>query len=109
MITRYKLLLWTVIHVRFPLEIIKFVLLENVTDKPYVTLCSLPPGKLCLFMMTLMINGAIFIYTLLQECLNKFLPLKKVTSRKSKRPTPWFNDDILQQIKLKNRAKRTFM
>ena len=32
-----------------------------------------------------------------------------MTSRKSKRPTPWFNDDILQQIKLKNRAKRTFV
>ena len=48
-----------------------------------------------------------YFYTLLQECLNKFLPLK-VTSRKSKRPTPWFNDDILQQIRLKNKAKRTF-
>ena len=44
-------------------------------------------------------------YTLLQECLNKFLPLKKVTSWRSKRPTPWFNDDILQQIRLKNKAK----
>ena len=43
------------------LEVIKFVLLENVTGKRYVTLCSLPLGKLCLFMMTLMINGAIFI------------------------------------------------
>ena len=46
-----------------------------------------------------------YFYALLQECLNIFLPLKKVTSRKSKRPTPWFNDDILKQIRLKNKAK----
>ena len=37
-----------------------------------------------------------YFYILLQECLNKFLPLKKVTFRESKRPTPWFNDNILQ-------------
>ena len=46
-----------------------------------------------------------YFYALLQECLNSFLPLKTVTSQKSKKPTPWFND-ILQQIKLKNKAKR---
>ena len=49
-----------------------------------------------------------YFYALLQECLDKFLPLKKVTSQKSKRPTPWFNNEILQQIKLKNKAKRIF-
>jgi len=49
-----------------------------------------------------------YFYALLQECLDKFLPLKKVTSQRSKRPTSWFNDEILQQIKLKNKAKRIF-
>ena len=47
-----------------------------------------------------------YFYALLQECLNKFLPLK-VISQKSKRPTPWFNDDILQQIKSKRIFERT--
>ena len=45
-----------------------------------------------------------YFYALLRECLDKFLPLKKVTSQKSKRPTSWFNDKILEQIKLKNKA-----
>ena len=49
-----------------------------------------------------------YFYALLQECLDKFLPLKQVTSQKSKRPTSWFNDEILWQIKLKNKAKRIF-
>ena len=29
-----------------------------------------------------------YFYALLQECLNSFLPLKTVTSQKSKKPTP---------------------
>ena len=49
-----------------------------------------------------------YFSALLQECLNSFLPLKTVSSWKSKRSSPWFNDDILQQIKLKNKAKRIF-
>jgi len=49
-----------------------------------------------------------YFYALLWECLDKFLPLKKVTSQKSKRSTSWFNDEILRQIKLKNKAKQIF-
>ena len=32
-----------------------------------------------------------FFHTILEESLNYFLPLWKVYSRKSKRPTPWFS------------------
>ena len=45
-------------------------------------------------------------HTVLEECLNHFLPLHKVCPRKSKRPTPWFSKEILDLIKLKNKAKR---
>ena len=34
------------------------------------------------------------------------MPHKKVVSKKSKRPTPWFSDVIADKIKHKNIAKR---
>ena len=45
-------------------------------------------------------------YTVLSEALDIFLPLHKVNPQQSKRPTPWFNDNIQQPIKSKNKAKR---
>ena len=50
----------------------------------------------------------LFFCTLLQECLDKFLPLKRVTVHKARRPTPWFNETISANIRAKNKAKRTF-
>ena len=50
----------------------------------------------------------VFICTLLQECLDKFLPFKKVTVHKARRPTPWFNKNILARIRAKNKAKQAF-
>ena len=47
-----------------------------------------------------------FFHTILEECLHIFVPLRKVYSRKSKRPTPWFLTDISNLIKLKNKAKK---
>lgn len=47
-----------------------------------------------------------FFYNILQNTLQSFAPLKRVYSRLSKRPTPWISDTILEQIKLKNKAKR---
>ena len=47
-------------------------------------------------------------HTLLQDCLDKFLPLKRVTVHKARRPTPWFNDSISASICNKNKTKRTF-
>ena len=38
--------------------------------------------------------------------LNSFAPLQKVSSRKSKRPTPWLNECIAAKIKVKNCAKQ---
>jgi len=55
------------------------------------------------------INDKWFYFrTLLQDCLDKFLPLKRVTVHKVRRPTPWFNDSISASIRNKNKAKRTF-
>ena len=54
-----------------------------------------------------MING-FFFCTLLQECLDRFLPLKKVTVHKARRPTPWFSKNILARIRAKNKAKQAF-
>lgn len=48
----------------------------------------------------------VFFHTVLEECLNYFLPLRKVYSKKSKRPTPWFSEDISNFIKMKNQAKK---
>ena len=45
----------------------------------------------------MMISGA--------ESLQLFAPLKRVYSRQSRRPTLWITDAILEQIKLKNKAK----
>ena len=50
----------------------------------------------------------IYFCTLLQNCLEKFLPLKRVTVYKARRPTPWFTDTISTSIRNKNNAKRTF-
>jgi len=44
-----------------------------------------------------------FFCTLLQDCLDKFLPLKKVTFCKA-RPTPWFNENISASIQTKNKT-----
>ena len=49
-----------------------------------------------------------FFYRTLQQCLDEFIPLKRVHSRKSRRPTPWFTDDIQKKIKDKNQAKCVF-
>ena len=46
-----------------------------------------------------------FFHNILQNSLQLFAPLKRVYSRQSKRPTPWITDAILEQIKLKNKAK----
>ena len=45
-------------------------------------------------------------HSLLLDSLNTFAPLRKVSSRKAKRPTPWFNDCIAAKIKEKNHAKQ---
>ena len=45
-------------------------------------------------------------HSLLMDSLNTFAPLHKVSSRKAKRPTPWFNGCIAAKIKEKNCAKR---
>ena len=42
-----------------------------------------------------------FFYHTLQQCLDEFIPLKRVRSRKSRRPTPWFTDDIQKKSKIK--------
>jgi len=39
------------------------------------------------------------------ESLQFYAPLKRVYSKKSKRPTPWISDAILERIKLKNKVK----
>ena len=43
---------------------------------------------------------------LLQQALDAFLPLHRVISKRSKRPTPWFTDTIVDKIKNKCIAKR---
>ena len=45
-------------------------------------------------------------HSLLMDSLNAFAPLHRVSSRKARRPTPWFNDFIAAKIKEKNCAKR---
>ena len=45
-------------------------------------------------------------HSMLLDSLNAFAPLRKVSSRRAKRPTPWFNDCIAAKIKEKNYAKR---
>ena len=45
-------------------------------------------------------------HSLLMDSLNTFAQLHKVSSRKAKRPTPWFNGCIAAKIKEKNCAKR---
>ena len=39
------------------------------------------------------------------ESLHLNAPLKRIYSKKSKRPTPWISDAILEKIKLKNKVK----
>ena len=38
--------------------------------------------------------------------LDQYAPLKTVTSKFSKRPTPWMTPDLMQAIKMKNKAKQ---
>ena len=45
-------------------------------------------------------------HSLLMDSLNAFALLHKVSSRKARRSTPWFNDCIAAKIKKKNCAKR---
>ena len=45
-------------------------------------------------------------HSLLLDSLNAFAPLCKVSSRRAKRPTPWFTDYIATKIKEKHHAKR---
>ena len=40
------------------------------------------------------------------DVLNSFVPLRRVSSRKSKRPSLWFNECIAAKIKAKNCAKQ---
>ena len=47
-----------------------------------------------------------FFHSILMESLQLYALLKKVYSKKSKRPTPWISDAILERIKLKNKVKR---
>ena len=48
------------------------------------------------------INDKWFYFcTLLQDCLDKFLPLKRVTVHKARKPTPWFNDSISASMHIK--------
>ena len=67
-------------------------------------------GKVCAHTMDIFddINDNFFFCTLLQDCLDKFLPLKKIAVRKARRPIPWFNKNILASIRSKNKAKQTF-
>ena len=44
--------------------------------------------------------------SILLDVLNSFAPLQRVSSRKSKRPAPWFNECIAAKIKAKNCSKR---
>ena len=44
-----------------------------------------------------------YFCTLLQNCFDKFLPLKRVTVHKARRPTPWFNDNISASMWNKNK------
>ena len=44
--------------------------------------------------------------SILLDVLNSFAPLRRVFSRKSKRPTPWFNECIAAKIKAKNCSKQ---
>ena len=44
--------------------------------------------------------------SILLDVLNSFVPLRRLSSRKSKRPTPWFNEDIAAKIKAKNCSKQ---
>ena len=45
-------------------------------------------------------------HSILLDVLNSFAPLRRISSRKSKRPTPWFNECIAANIIAKNCAKR---
>ena len=45
-------------------------------------------------------------HSLLLDSLNAFALLHKVSSRRAKRPTPWFTDCIATKIKEKNHAKQ---
>ena len=49
-----------------------------------------------------------FFYCTLQQCIDEFIPLKRVHSRKLRHPTPWFTDAIQKKIKDKNHAKCVF-
>lgn len=46
-----------------------------------------------------------FFYEIISTCLDKYVPLKKVRSKYSKRHTPWLSPDVMSAIRVKQRAK----
>ena len=69
-------------------------------EKLHDALCSAPWQTMNVFDD---INDKWFYFcTLLQNCLDKFLPLKRVNVHKARRPTPWFTDTISASIQNKN-------
>ena len=65
---------------------------------------------LCQYLMTLMLSGVFShsVTRLSTSVIFNFLPLKPVYSKKSTRTTPWFIPEIVDTIKLKNKAKHSF-
>ena len=47
-----------------------------------------------------------YFYGILHQCLDSYIPLKKVHCKYSKRHTPWLTDELLSSIKAKHKAKR---
>ena len=45
-------------------------------------------------------------HSMILDLLNTFAPLHKVSSRRAKRPTSWFNDCTAVKIKEQNHGKR---
>ena len=43
---------------------------------------------------------------ILRQCLDSYIPLKKIYRKYSKRHTPWLTDELLSKIHAKNKAKR---
>ena len=47
-----------------------------------------------------------FFCSILYQCLDCYVPLKKIHCKYSKRHTPWLTDELLSKIYAKNKAKR---
>ena len=48
----------------------------------------------------------IFFYSIVQNCLDTYVPARQVTSKYSKQHTPWLTSFILSTIKQKKKANR---